>query len=125
MYTINIKYAAPAVEVVNGGVGIARLHTPGASYVDSKAYAGTAYDTNVEGFGTATTLEDYLNSMTAHPGIVAALRQAMKEGEFVIEGADWKDHVYALEIAPALAAQGFTITSAAAGDAAAVAEDEE
>lgn len=122
MYKINIKYVAPAVEVVEGGVGICRMFEPAASYVDSPAYAGSVYDTNVEGRGIATTHEEFMGMMNAHPGIIAALRQAKANGEITIETADWKDYVFAQEIAASLAEEGFTIT-ATADEAAAAAPD--
>lgn len=96
---------------------------PAATASDNTAFAGTYYQTNVwdKGeFKMATTLEEFLAKQVAHPGLVAALRAAVrayvpaqgktpaKPGTYNWEATD-ADVLYIEELNPALADQGFEL----------------
>lgn len=110
-YTITIQFTAPT-EVVGAAVSpICRVFQPEGCAADHPCMAGTYYDTNVGGRGDlAVTYEQYINQQVAHPGLVAALKKAVRDGEYVIEDADEKAALYAEELTTALADQGFTIS---------------
>jgi hypothetical protein len=48
---VKIIYNGPIKQIIRVGSNIARIFLPDDSYVDSAIYAGTIYDTNVEGWG--------------------------------------------------------------------------
>ena len=76
-------------------------------------YNSTYYQTNKWDKGEFkyfTTLEDFFNSQVAHPGLVAALRAAMRSGSYEWEAPDG-EALYVEELAPALEDQGFTFES--------------
>lgn len=109
-HTITIKYTAlvaPNVAAVNP---ICRCFFPSNCAADNAAVAGTYYDTNVEGWGEGTKLDKFMQQVVAHPGLVAAIRKAVRDGEYTITDADEKTALYMEEVAPSLADQGFTIT---------------
>lgn len=109
-HTITIKFTAP-VEPVQGTVSeICRMFRPQPCAADHPCMEGTYYDTNVYGKGElVTSFEQYIAQQVAHPGLVAALKKAMRDGEYVIEDADEKTALYADELKSALVDQGFTI----------------
>lgn len=118
--TITITYTAIAAPAVNAVQQICDVYYPANNASRNPAFDGIYYDTNVEGFGEATTLEAFMAEMVAHPGLVAALRAAIKDGSYTYEGTD-KDALYIGELESALAPQGFTFEVA---DANAEAEDD-
>lgn len=107
--TITITYtaiAAPATEFVQQ---ICDVYYPANNASRNPVFDGTYYDTNVEGFGEATTLEAYMAQMVAHPGLVAALRAAIKNGSFTYTEVTDDDILFAEELKSALKSQGFEI----------------
>lgn len=113
--TITITYTAIAAPAVNAVQQICDVYYPANNASRNPAFDGTYYDTNVEGFGEATTLEAFMAEMVAHPGLVAALRAAIKDGSYTYEGTD-KDALYIGELESALAPQGFTFEVADANE---------
>lgn len=109
-YKITITYQAVSAPAVDAANPICRLFAPNNSASDNAAFAGTYYDTNVEGWGEGTDLDTFMKQMVAHPGLVAAVRKAIKDGSFVMTGAKTADALYAGEVAGALKEQGITIT---------------
>ena len=129
MATITITYT-PTVQFVtdNATEQIFSVWNPAKTASDNAAFNGTYYQTNVWDNGEfpyATSLEAFLASQVAHPGLIAALRSAyrawvatydeetQKYGE---SGSyDWAatdaDALYIEELAPALADQGFTFAT--------------
>lgn len=105
--TITITYTAITAPAVNAVQQICDVYYPANNASRNPAFDNTYYDTNVEGFGEATTLEAFMAQMVAHPGLVAALRAAIKDGSYTYEGTD-KDALYIGELEGALASQGFT-----------------
>lgn len=106
---ITIKYAQPEIDNARNDVTpICRMFQPDGCIADCDC-AGV-YKTNVDGFGEVPmALADYIAAQVSHPGLVAALKQAMKAGQYAFEG-DEKAALYAAELTDALAAQGFEIT---------------
>lgn len=105
--TITITYTAITAPAVNAVQQICDVYYPANNASRNPAFDDTYYDTNVEGFGEATTLEAFMAQMVAHPGLVAALRAAIRDGSYTYEGTE-EDALYIAELTPALAPQGFT-----------------
>lgn len=108
--SIRIKYTAPVAPNAKAVAPICRTFAPQACAADHAAMAGTYYDTNVAGWGEGTTLEQFMAQQVAYPGLNAAIRKAVNDGEYVIKNADEKTVLYMGEVAKALKSQGFTIT---------------
>lgn len=117
MATITITYT-PAVQFANDKATeqIFSVWDPAKTASDNAAFAGTYYQTNVWDngeFAYATSLETFLAQQVAHPGLVAALRAAVRNytaqagtGTYDWEATD-ADALYIEELGPALADQGF------------------
>lgn len=119
MATITITYTPiasfvgdPATQQIFG------VWNPATTASDNAAFAGTYYQTNVWDNGEfpyATSLEKFLADQVAHPGLIAALRAAVKaynktagKGVYNWEATD-ADVLYIEELNPALADQGFEL----------------
>lgn len=127
MATITITYT-PAVKFVNDidTQQIFSVWNPAATASDNAQFEGTYYNTNVwdDGeFKPATTLEEFLASQVAHPGLVAALRAAVRAYEAAVKANPeatsgtytWVTTddmaLYAGELEDALAAEGFELSA--------------
>ena len=111
MATITITYTS-ATQFANDSATqqIFSVWNPAATASDNARFEGTYYDTNVWDNGEfpyATTLQEFLASQVAHPGLVAALRAAARSGSYTWETTD-DNLLYVEELGPALASQGFT-----------------
>jgi hypothetical protein len=109
MATITITYTAPVAPVDGVVAPISATYFPTNSYVDSEPYAGTIWDTNVEGFGTWEGLVNYLSKVTAHPGYAIMFKAAMRDGSATVTETDEKVIEYYKELGVSLADQGFTV----------------
>lgn len=110
MHVITITFAAPVAPVHGAIAPICRMFQPQGCAADHPNMEGTYYDTNVDGRGDlVTSFDQYIEQQVAHPGLVAALKQAVRTGEYTIKEADEKAALYAAELSPALKDQGFTI----------------
>lgn len=115
MATITIAYIAPVAPQVGRVAEICATFKRDNAACDvktpegEKVFEGTYYDTNVWGFDPATSLEEFMASQVAHPGIVAALRAAVANGTYEFE-AFGDEALYWGEIKPAIEDQGFTVT---------------
>lgn len=109
-YTITIKFEAVAAPNTAKVAQICGVYYPDTAAANLPVFEGTYYDTNVEGIGELTTLEAYLGKMVAHPGLIAALRLAVQDGEAVFETEDDKAYLLMNEASKALVSEGFTIT---------------
>lgn len=113
MATITITYTKPVDPSIVPAAQICATYVPTNAAADwtTGGIPGSYYDTNVDGFGAGMSPEDFFNAQVAHPGLVAALRAAMRAGSY-----DWKatdaDVQYVGEIAPALKDQGFVFAGA-------------
>lgn len=122
MATITITYTAPAVFASDSATQqIFGVWNPATTASDNPtaSIAGSYYDTNVWDNGEfhyATTLADFFAKQVAHPGLVAALKAAMRTPGTgaVWAGATAADEQYAAELQAtgALADQGFAIVVA-------------
>jgi len=111
MATVSITYTALNAPVEPITPQICDILTRYNNAASMSVFDGTYYDTRVApGIGEATSLADFVGSAVAHPGIIAILRKAVKDGTFEFETTDTKEIVYWSELAPALANEGFTIT---------------
>ena len=110
MATINIKYTAIEAPSANLVAQICGLYLPTNAAADLPPFEGTYYDTNVEGWGEVIPVEKFFADSVAHPGLVAALKLAVRDGEYDFDTDDEKTIMYLEEVAPAVADQGFEIT---------------
>lgn len=108
--TITIKYTAVTAPVANPVAEIPAVFYPNNAAADLAVFEGTYYDTNVAGIGEGLSLEAFMAKQVAFPGLVAALRKAVKDGEYTFTTEDEKLVLYLGEVAPAIADQGFEIT---------------
>lgn len=109
MATITIKYTAPVAPAEQQVADIAPMFKLGDSYIDTDAYDGTVYDTNVKGFGTWEGLVSWIESITMHPGILILFKAAVRDGSATTEETDTKIVEYFKEIGSALKDAGFTV----------------
>ena len=120
-YTITIKYDASAV-TVQGADGakvptICDIFTPGSCAADMEAFEGTYYDTNTHGdMGEAMALEDYMSAQVTHPGLVAALRKAMRDGSYTYETDVPMADAFIEEAIAVMAPYGFSSVDAEGGE---------
>lgn len=129
MATITITYT-PAVPFTKDDATqqIFATWDPAKTASDNAAFAGTYYQTNVWDNGEfpyATSLKAFLDAQVAHPGLVAALRSAVRAweatynpstGKYGESGSyEWAatdaDALYMEEFSGALADQGFTFAA--------------
>lgn len=110
-YTVNIAYAGPAVETIPFVTPICRLFVPQNSYADTAAYAGTVYDTNVDGFGTINLMEPYATTSFPFPVPLAQFKIAAVGGtpvEFTVD--TYQEAFWYMTAGEQLKEQGFTVT---------------
>ena len=90
--------------------------SPSNSYVDTPAYAGTVYDTNVEGFGQLNIMEPYATTSFPFPVPLAQFKLAVvgtdgdggKEVEFTVD--TYEEAFWYMTAGAQLKDQGFTVT---------------
>lgn len=111
MKSITITYTAPVAPAAQPIDQICAIFEPTNAAADNAAFDGTYYDTNVKGWGEATTIEQFMKDSIAHPGVIAALRKAIAAGTYTFT-TDEKEALYYGEVAPAVVDQGFVITVA-------------
>ena len=130
MATITITYTAPTVFEAKATQQIFGVWAPATTASDNAAFNGTYYDTNKWDNGEfpyAETLDAFLAKQVAHPGLIAALRAAVrayvpatpaqgdtpavpaKPGTYNWVATD-ADLLYIEELEPALKDQGFEFT---------------
>ena len=113
MATITITYT-PTVGFTTDAATeqIFAVWNPAKTASDNAVFNDTYYQTNVWDNGEfpyATSLEAFLAQQVAHPGLIAALRAAVRaEGHTYDWAATDADALYIEELGPALADQGFT-----------------
>lgn len=128
-YNVTIQYTIPnpAVEVeAIPTVEIFPTFPLTGSYTDTPAYAGTVYDTNVEGWGTTPTVEPYASTGIPVPGVLGQLKlpanvlatkvEDEETGaityELKFDVDDYKEANYFAQLALSVADQGIAITVA-------------
>ena len=119
-YTVKILYKGPEAPTNIPFVSpICPLYIPTNSYIDTPAYEGTAYDTNVAGFGTINIMEPYATTSFPFPVPLAQFKLAVvgkdsetvegaKEVEFTVD--TYEEAFWFMTAGNQLANQGFTVT---------------
>lgn len=121
-YKITIKYDASAVTVKepdsNKVPTICDIFVPGSCAANMEAFEGSYYDTNTPGaMGEGTSLEDFMDMQVTHPGLVAAVRKAVRDGEYTYETDVPMADAFMDEVGKALKDYGITIeTGDGSGD---------
>lgn len=111
MAKITIKYTQPIEDEILKGACICRHFQPDNCAADNACFDGTEYDNAPDGYGEpARSIDEYVEKSVAHPGLVAALKAAIRDGQYELADADDKAVLYAGELKGALADQGFEIT---------------
>ena len=110
MANIKIVYTAISAPVAEAVQQICATWVPTNAAADNAAFEGTYYDTNVAGYGEGMTAEEFFKASVAHPGLVAALKLAVENGEYEFDTDDVKTIMYLEEVKDAVADQGFEIT---------------
>lgn len=118
-YTITITYTgvtAPSAALVSP---VCRLYTPDNSYVDTAAYAGTVYDTNVDGFGFIDLMEPYKTTSFPFPVPLAQFKAAVvgavqNDGSYKVEFTvdSYMEAFWYAQVGEQVKDQGFTVTVA-------------
>ena len=121
MATITITYTPAKTFVTDAATQqIFGVWNPATTASDNPVFADTYYQTNVWDNGEfpyATSLEKFLADQVAHPGLIAALRTAVRsydaaKGTGTYEwDASADDALYIEELSGALADQGFTFAT--------------
>lgn len=116
-YTIKIVYSGvPAPTNIPFVSPIAPLYVPTNSYIDTPAYEGTVYDTNVAGFGQLNIMEPYASTSFPYPVPLAQFKLAVvgtdgdngKEVEFTVD--TYEEAFWYMTAGEQLKDQGFTVT---------------
>lgn len=110
MATIKIVYTAISAPTSEAVAQICAVYVPTNAAADLPVFEGTYYDTNVAGFGEGMTIEKFFQNSVAHPGLIAALKLAVENGEYEFDTDDAMMIMYLEEVADAVADQGFEIT---------------
>ena len=108
-YKIAITFDAKAVKepAEREAAPICTLFMPNTAACDMDVFDDTYYDTNVWGYGFGTELEDWLSMQVSHPGLVAAMKQAMETGSYTMITLDPMMKSMVHELNTALAGRGF------------------
>ena len=109
MSTIKITFEAPVAPTKEDIAQVCSVFVPNNAYIDTDPYAGTVYDTNVEGFGTWEGLVEWIASITNTPNVLIMFKAAVRDGEAEFEEEDPKVVEYIKEIGEALADNGFVV----------------
>lgn len=114
-YTISIAYAGLTQPVDERCFWeIPRTWGPKRSYIDTKPYEGTVYDTNIDGWGFIEMPEPYASTSLPFPVPLAQFKLATMGGVVTFETDDYKEAFYYAEVGAAVADQGFEIVVTAA-----------
>lgn len=120
-YNVTITYKGPEAEGIKDVCSICNLFKPTGSYADTEAYAGTVYDTNVEGWGKIDLMEPYASTSFPFPTPLAQFKLAVigedvkdedgnvigKKVSFTVD--DYKEAFWYKQVGAALANQGFEV----------------
>ena len=109
-YQILITFNADAVKTADkhAVAPISPVYIPTNAAADMEAFDGTYYDTNVYGMDFGAEFDDFLAAQVSHPGLIAAMKMARKEGSFTMTTLDPMMETMVLEMNDALAGSGFT-----------------
>lgn len=124
-YKVTITYTGPAVDSIQFVNPICRLFVPENSYIDTPAYEGTVYDTNVDGFGKIDLMEPFASTSFPFPVPLAQFKLAVvgEDDEetggkkVTFEVATYMEAFWYKQAGVALADQGFTVEVEESGSA--------
>lgn len=116
-YRVTITYTGVPAAIENISAEICRLFAPKADYIDTAAYAGTVYDTNVEGFGAIAPMEPFASTSIPFPAALAQFKLAAVKGmnedeednQVIFYVDDYKEAFYYKTIGEQMADQGFAV----------------
>lgn len=109
MATVKITYTAISAPTAEAVAQICATFVPTNAAADLAPFEGTYYDTNVFGIGEGMGIDKFFQDSVAHPGLIAALKRAVADGEYEFDTEDEKTIMYLEEVAHAVASQGFEI----------------
>lgn len=108
-YQILITFSADAAKAEHHPVApISPVYIPTNAAADMEAFDGTYYDTNVYGMDFGSEFEDFLAAQVSHPGLIAAMKKARKDGSYTMTTEDPMMETMVDELGVALAGSGFT-----------------
>ncbi len=110
MATIKIVYSAISAPTASVVAQICATYVPTNAAADLDVFNDTYYDTNVAGFGEGMSVEKFFKDSIAHPGLIAALKFAVEQGEYEFDSTDEMLIMYLESVKDALVEQGFEIT---------------
>ena len=120
MTTVTINYTAPVTTIADlipdtfvladakSTNQICDTLIPTSSASDTSPFDGSYYDTNVEGKGEGTSVEDFFANSIPHPGLIAALKLARERGTYTFKTVDELVGLYIENVERALEDQGYT-----------------
>lgn len=120
-YNVTITYKGQAAESIPFVNPICRMFVPDNSYVDTKAYEGTVYDTNPKGFGKIDLMEPYASTSFPFPVPLTQFKLAVigedaKDSSGNVTGKkvsfnvdSYMEAYWYTQAGAALADQGFTV----------------
>lgn len=108
--TITITYDESAVKYDTSKrcAPICDIFVPGSCAADMEVFDETYYDTNVKGQGFGSELDDFLAMQVSHPGLIAAIKKAIKDGSYAMTTEDAQMETMVDELNVALASRGLT-----------------
>ena len=110
MAKIKIEYTAPEAVDAPEVAPICPVFDPCCGYAHNECFEGTPYEYST-GFGTWEGYDEFLKTVTSHPGIVAMYKAAKDSGEAVeFEETDPMKVQFYKEVAVAYEPFGFTTT---------------
>lgn len=109
MASIKITYTAIEAPKAEAVAQICATFVPTNAAADLPAFEGTYYDTNVAGFGEGMSIQKFFADSVAHPGLIAALKLAVENGEYEFDTDDADTIMYLESVKGAVADQGFDI----------------
>lgn len=114
---VTIIYTGVVDDAVRQGLSIYPLFQPAGSYVDSTAYDGTVYDTNVKGFGELGGLEPmgsttvkFAEYALAYRAAEAAQAAGTENTGVTFEITGYEDELYWTQIGRNMVSEGYTTT---------------
>jgi hypothetical protein len=115
-YNVTIKYTGPTEAPDKVVADVCATYVPNNSYIDTAAYEGTVYDTNVDGNGVIKLPEPFATTSFPFPVPLAQFKLAIvgTNNEVTFQVEDYKEAFYYQDCGKALADQGFEVTVAAA-----------
>lgn len=108
-YQVMITFNAADVKAPgHPAAPISPIFVPTNAAADMEAFDGTYYDTNVYGLDFGSAFEDFLAAQVSHPGLIAAMKKARKDGTYTMVTEDPMMETMIDELNVAMKGTGFT-----------------